>query len=78
MMRWVLPFFLGLVLLSLACEKTAESEPNEVEKPCRNPAGLSNPIIPNQLQVGQRNRYVLFKGRNYSSPSEGDFDYLKE
>lgn len=61
--------------LFFACSKP-DLEPTG--EPCADPISFDNPIIPGNLQVGQRNRYLLFRGSQYASPSGDNFEYLPD
>lgn len=73
-MRYSFLILLGLSLF-FACSKNG---PEPETTSCTNPTSFTNPIIPNNLQVGQRNRYLLFRAWEYPATSAQNFEYLPD
>lgn len=78
MKKLLLLSFLAAGLFFTACSGCKEPAPENNAILCGDDFKTDNPIIPGDVQVGQRNHYRLLRGNGYGSASGLDFEYLPD
>ncbi|MBN8681880.1 MAG: hypothetical protein J0L99_04485 [Chitinophagales bacterium] len=78
MKKILLCCFIACGLFITACTNCKEPGPENNAILCGDDLSFDMPIIPGDLQVGQRNRYRLLRGNGYGSASGLDFEYLPD